>query len=89
MKIKDEIERTFTLLNVSKPVGVFATLKGRLILFILKGYYQDKIKIWGEMIETLEEAISPKDVIIDPYVLEFLDLKQNNNLYEKDLETTL
>ncbi len=31
-------------------------------------------------------SISPRDFIKDPYVLEFLDVKPNHNLYESDLE---
>ena len=34
-----------------------------------------------------EPEITPDDVIKDPYVLEFLGLKQNNDLYEKQLES--
>lgn len=33
--------------------------------------------------------LTPKDFIKDPYVLEFLDLKQNNAFYESDLESAL
>ena len=33
--------------------------------------------------------LTPKDIIKDPYVLEFLDLKQNNAFYESDLEAAL
>lgn len=40
-------------------------------------------------IQTLEKGIEVKDIIKDPYVLEFLGLEQSNNLYEKDLEQGL
>ncbi|CCH56187.1 putative protein yhcG [Fibrisoma limi BUZ 3] len=33
--------------------------------------------------------IDPKDILKDPYVLEFLDLKPNWKIYEKDLEQAL
>lgn len=33
--------------------------------------------------------LTPQDIIKDPYVLEFLDLKQNNTFYESDLESAL
>lgn len=33
--------------------------------------------------------LTPKDIIKDPYVLEFLDLKQNNAFYESELESAL
>ena len=38
---------------------------------------------------TKDLQLSPKDIIKDPYVLEFLDLKQNNSFYESDLESAL
>jgi len=33
--------------------------------------------------------VTPKDIIKDPYVLEFLDLKKNPNFYENELESAL
>lgn len=36
-----------------------------------------------------EEGLNPKDIIKDPYVLEFVGLKPNSSLYEKDLESVL
>lgn len=33
--------------------------------------------------------LEPKDILKDPYILEFLDLKPNWNVYEKDLEQAL
>lgn len=38
---------------------------------------------------TKDLVLTPKDFIKDPYVLEFLDLKQNNAFYESDLESAL
>ncbi len=38
---------------------------------------------------TKELLLTPKDLIKDPYVLEFLDLRQNNAFYESDLESAL
>lgn len=35
------------------------------------------------------ELNSPQDLVKDPYVLEFLDLKQNSALYEKEIESAL
>ena len=34
-------------------------------------------------------TLTSKDIIKDPYVLEFLDLKQNNSFYESELESAL
>ena len=33
--------------------------------------------------------VTPKDIIKDPYVLEFLDLKENLDFYENELESAL
>lgn len=49
---------------------------------------QDKDGIRNE-IKTLENNFEPKDIIKDPYVLEFVGLKSNSDFYEKDLETAL
>ncbi|MDD2781059.1 PDDEXK nuclease domain-containing protein [Sulfuricurvum sp.] len=38
---------------------------------------------------TKDLLLTPKDIIKDPYILEFLDLKQNNAFYESDLESAL
>ena len=40
-------------------------------------------------IKALEPAKTPEDFIKDPYVLEFVGLKQSPDLYEKDLDTAL
>ena len=49
---------------------------------------QDKKAVRQEIFEK-EPPKRPEDFIKDPYVLEFLDVKQNATVYEKDLETAL
>lgn len=49
---------------------------------------QNKHSVRNE-IQTLEKGIDAKDIIRDPYVLEFLGLEQTANLYEKDIEQGL
>ncbi len=49
---------------------------------------QDKDSVRNE-IQLLEQGIGTKDIIRDPYVLEFLGLEQTPNLYEKDIEQGL
>jgi predicted nuclease of restriction endonuclease-like (RecB) superfamily len=49
---------------------------------------QDKDSVRNE-IKTLEKGVDVKDIIRDPYVLEFLGLEQTPNLYEKDIEQGL
>ena len=39
--------------------------------------------------KTTDLKLTAKDIIKDPYVLEFLDLKQNSNFYESDIEKAL
>jgi predicted nuclease of restriction endonuclease-like (RecB) superfamily len=39
--------------------------------------------------EQKKEIMQAKDIIKDPYVLDFLDLKQNTKLYEKELEQAI
>ncbi len=51
---------------------------------------QDKESVALEAKEkTKDLALTPKDIIKDPYVLEFLDLKQNSAFYESELESAL
>lgn len=39
--------------------------------------------------ETKKEAMQAKDIIKDPYVLEFLELKSNTDFYEQELEQAI
>ncbi|WP_315824318.1 DUF1016 N-terminal domain-containing protein [Paraflavitalea speifideaquila] len=39
--------------------------------------------------ESKKEAIQPRDIIKDPYLLNFLDLKPNHAFYEFELEEAL
>lgn len=49
---------------------------------------QDKEAVKAEIF-TKEPSKTPEDIIKDPYVLEFLGIKQNTQTYEKELETAL
>jgi predicted nuclease of restriction endonuclease-like (RecB) superfamily len=49
---------------------------------------QDKSLIKGET-QNKEKMLKPSDLIKDPYILEFLDLKENTNYLEQDLETEI
>ena len=42
-----------------------------------------------EIIIKEKGKLESKDIIKDPYILEFLDLKQNDHFYESDLENAL
>ncbi|MEA5020887.1 MAG: PDDEXK nuclease domain-containing protein [Gordonibacter sp.] len=49
---------------------------------------QDKKGV-SEEIKALEPAKKPEDIIRDPYILDFLGLKQNDSFYESNLEQAL
>ncbi|MBQ6210820.1 MAG: DUF1016 family protein [Prevotella sp.] len=53
---------------------------------ILASQHQDVVKREAEQNNT---PISPAEVLKDPYILEFLDLKENKDYLEADLETAL
>ena len=50
---------------------------------------RDKEAVSQEIFQLEPIPKSPKDIIKDPYVLEFLDFKQDNRFYETDLEQAL
>ena len=60
-------------------------------------HYYERLISSKEQQPVIDEAIqntkdlhlTPKDIIKDPYVLEFLDLKQNDSFYESELETAI
>ena len=52
-------------------------------------HYRLLMRVESEEIQKLEPANVPKDIIRDPYVLEFLGLSPNNDFYESDLEEAL
>lgn len=60
-------------------------------------HYYERILASREQVSVKDEAkentknllVTPKDIIKDPYVLEFLDLKENPNFYETELESAL
>lgn len=63
----------------------------------INSFYYERILASKEKQPIIEEAVektkdlqlTAKDLIKDPYVLEFLDLKQNDGFYESDLESAL
>lgn len=90
LKVEDNYARDFYLEECSKSVWSTRQLERQFISF----YYQrllssqDKDSVRNE-IQMLERGANPKDIIRDPYVLEFLGLEQTPNLYEKDIEEGL
>lgn len=90
LKVEDEKARDFYLIECAKSNWSTRQLERQ----INSIYYQrllssqDKDGVRNE-IQTLEKGVDVKDIIRDPYVLEFLGLEQTPNLYEKDIEQGL
>lgn len=90
LKVEDEKAREFYLDECSKSNWSTRQLERQINSF----YYQrllsskNKDSVRSE-IQLLEKELDAKDIIRDPYVLEFLGLEQTPNLYEKDLEQGL
>ncbi len=90
LKVEDEKARDFYLYECAKSNWSTRQLERQINSF----YYQrllssqDKDGVRNE-IQILEKGIDAKDIIRDPYVLEFLGLEQTPNLYEKDIEQGL
>lgn len=90
LKVEDGNARQFYLDECIKSTWSTRQLERQINSF----YYQrllssqDKDIVRNE-IQKLEKGIDAKDIIRDPYVLEFLGLEQTPNLYEKDLEQGL
>lgn len=90
LKVEGEKARQFYLDECSKSNWSTRQLERQIDSF----YYQrllssqDQEGVRAE-VQTLEKGVDVKDIIRDPYVLEFLGLEQTSNLYEKDLEQGL
>lgn len=90
MRVEDSTARDFYLDECAKSNWSTRQLERQINSF----YYQrllssqDKVSVRNEIC-TLEEGAEAKDIIRDPYVLEFLGLEQTPNLYEKDIEKGL
>jgi len=90
MKVENEEARNFYVEECAKSNWSTRQLERQINSF----YYQrllssrNKEGISAE-ISKLEPEKMPEDVIHDPYVLEFLGLKQSDDFYESDLERAL
>lgn len=90
LKVDDENARNFYLEECEKSNWSTRQLERQINSF----YYQrllssqDEDSVRNEIL-SLEKGIDAKDIIRDPYVLEFLGLEQTPNLYEKDIEQGL
>lgn len=90
MRIEKEAARQFYLAECEKSNWSTRQLERQINSFYYERLLssQDKDGVRNE-IQKLEAGSTPQDIIRDPYVLEFLGLKETPNLYEKDLENGL
>lgn len=90
LKVENEKAREFYLTECAKSHWSTRQLDRQINTFFYERLLssQDKEGVSGE-IQKLEPGVSPKDLIRDPYVLEFLGLEQSTGLYEKDIEQGL
>jgi predicted nuclease of restriction endonuclease-like (RecB) superfamily len=90
LKVEDVKARQFYLDECAKSNWSTRQLERQINSFYFQRLLssQDKDSVRNE-IKTLEKGVDVKDIIRDPYVLEFLGLEQTPNLYEKDIEQGL
>ena len=90
LKVEDADSRTFYLDECVKSNWSTRQLERQINSFyyqrLLSSQNKDSVR---KEILTLEKGIDAKDIIRDPYVLEFLGLEQTPNLFEKDIEQGL
>lgn len=90
LKVEDNVAREFYLNECTKSNWSTRQLERQINSFYYERLLssQDQEGVRNE-IHLLEKGIDVKDIIRDPYVLEFLGLEQTPNLYEKDIEQGL
>lgn len=78
--IQEAIEGNWSTRQLEREIGTFSYQR-----YIASKGNHDVIDDTAKK----EEPINPKDLIKDPYVLEFAGLKADSSFYEKDLESAL
>ncbi len=90
MRVENEKARNFYLEECEKANWSTRQLERQINSFFYERLLSSRDKeAVGKEIHSLEPAKKPEDVIHDPYVLEFLGMKQSADFYEKDLERAL
>lgn len=90
LKVHDEKARLFYIDECAKSNWSSRQLERQINSFYYERLLASKNKdTVREEISTLEPAKRPEDIIHDPYVLEFLRLKDSADFREKDLENAL
>ena len=89
MRIEDEKARQFYANECVKSHWSVRQLKRQIGTFYYERLLasQDKEAVEKEI--GLPEKVEPKNIIRDPYVLEFLGLEGKTSFYEKDLEQSI
>ncbi len=92
MRIEDKERRSFYLQECAECNWSVRQLERQINSFyyerLLSTQSEHRSEVRGE-IQKLEPKTDPEYILKDPYILEFLDLKQNKNYLEKDLEQAL
>lgn len=90
MRVENEQARNFYLEECEKSNWSARQLERQINSFFYERLLSSRNKeaVSSEIL-ALEPGKKPEDVIRDPYVLEFLGLKQNADFYERDLESAL
>lgn len=92
MRIENQGQREFYLKECTECGWSVRQLERQINSFfyerLLATQSEQREAVRGE-IQTLEPKTDPEYILKDPYILEFLDLKQNTAYYEKDLEQGL
>jgi len=80
--MKESVESNWSVRALERQIGTHYYER------LLSSREKDGLKLEAKE-NTKDLQLSPKDLIKDPYVLEFLELKQNSSFYESELETAL
>lgn len=90
LKVEDSVAREFYLDECATSNWSTRQLERQINSFYYQRLLSSQNKdVVRNEIQTLEKGVEAKDIIRDPYVLEFLGLQQTPNLYEKDIEQGL
>lgn len=92
IRLKDERARVWYMEEAVKSHWSVRALERQISTHYYERLLSSKDK-QGVVLEAKEKtkslSVRPKDIIKDPYVLEFLDLKHNDAFYESELESAL
>jgi predicted nuclease of restriction endonuclease-like (RecB) superfamily len=89
LKIEDKTEREFYINEVIQNNLSVRQLQRQINSHLYHRLQSSKSKDTQKLTENRFEIQKPEDIIKEPYVLEFLNLKENVDLLEKDLEKLL